>query len=86
MVRGRKVSIGEPPGRTESCLVGGDETICTEIPRKEQRVPTGVLEHDAQETAALLDECRVENAIFINYAIPSSLALKSTIFTLLQER
>jgi hypothetical protein len=62
---------------TEFCLVRGDETVCKEIPRKEQRVSTGVLEHDAQETAALFGGCRVENAIFINYAISSSLAIKT---------
>jgi hypothetical protein len=75
VVQGRKLVIGEPPGRTESYLVRGDEAVCEEIPRKEQRVSTGVLEHDAQETAALFGGCRLEDAMFINYAISSSLAL-----------
>jgi hypothetical protein len=66
MVRGRSLFIGEAQGRTESRLVGGDETVCTEIPRKEQRVHTGVLEHDAQETAAIFGGCHVENAILID--------------------
>ncbi|QQK41887.1 MYB-like [Penicillium digitatum] len=35
MVRGRSIFIGEAQGRTESCLVGGDETFCTEIRQEE---------------------------------------------------
>jgi hypothetical protein len=31
----KKYLIGEAQGRTESCLVGGDETVCTEIRREE---------------------------------------------------
>lgn len=46
-----------------------------------------VLEHNAQETAALFGGCRVENAIFINYAIPGLSHLKlPTISVLFQER
>lgn len=47
MVRRRNLFIGEAQGRTESCVVRGDETFCTEIPWKKQGVHTGVLEHDA---------------------------------------
>lgn len=54
----------------------GDETVFTEIPRKEQMVSNGVLEHDAQETAAFFGRCRVEDAVFINYALSSPLALE----------
>ena len=66
MVHGRNLfigEVGEAQGRTEATLVGRDETVCTKIPRKEQRVNTGVLEHDPQETAAILTRSRIEIAI-----------------------
>jgi hypothetical protein len=74
VVHGRKLFIGEPPGRTESCLVGGDETVCTEIPRKEQRVSTSVLEHDAQEPAAIFGRRFVKK--FYLYPLDDVLSLE----------
>lgn len=63
MVRGRTLLIGGIQGRTECYLPRGDETVCTKIPRKEQRVHAGVLEHDAQETAAIFSGSHIGNAI-----------------------